>query len=170
MKKWAGILLFLVLFLAGCDFGWVRYTNKEYHFSILLPRSWQKQEGAYNTVLLAKAPPTTKTDRFQENITVVVTELSTKIDFSTYFELNKEMLTQSLASMANVSEGNIFAGFFAGKCLSFEGKMRDLTLKMISCMWMKGNRVYVITCGSQVKDFAKYKLIFNKILRSLHVK
>ncbi len=160
-----GILLFLAVFLSGCDLnlGWTRYTNKEYGFSILLPRSWKREEKVYNSVLLAKAPPTSKTDRFQENITVVITELPPNIDLSTYFELNKDLLRQSLISMANLSESNIFAGFFAGKCLSFEGKMRDLTLK-------KGNRIYVITCGGQVRDYPRYKVVFNKILRSLRVK
>lgn len=163
-------ILFFISSLSGCGIGWTRYTNKEYRFSILLPWSWKKQEGIYNTILLAKSPKTGKNDRFQENITVTITELSSKMDLSTYFELNKEALTQSLASMTNVSEGNIFAGLFAGKYISFEGKMRDLSLKIISAMWMKGKRIYVLSCSSQVRDFAKYKPVFYKILRSLRVK
>lgn len=164
----AGILLFLFLFLSGCGWGWQRYNNRECKFSILLPSSWQKQEGVYNTIVIAKAPLISNTDRFQENITITVTELPKKIDLFTYFEFNKDALMQH-TSMADISEGDIFAGFLAGKWLSFEGKMHDLSLKIISAVWIKDNRVYGVTCSSQVKDFAKYAPIFNKIMRSLRV-
>lgn len=99
----------------------------------------------------------------------MVTQLPGELKLSTFFELNKDELMRNLAAISNVLEGEIYAGFMPGKWLSFESRMKELNLKIIVAMWMKDKRVYTITFGSQVKDFAKYEPIFNKIVRSLRI-
>lgn len=167
-------LIFILLFIcatliSGCESEWQRYSYKEYRFSVLLPSTWKKETGLYKTVLIAKAPIKSPNQRFQENITVVVTQLPQTIDLTTYFEANKDALTKGLSSIAEVSEGTILAGRLEGKWISFEGKMQDLTLKIISAAWMKNNYIYVISCASEAGEFNKYAPIFDRIMRSLRI-
>lgn len=164
------VFLFLLLLIAGCDLDWQRYSNKDYKFSILLPGSWKIEEGVFNTVVMAMPPGKKEVVAFRENINVIVTELSEELKLSTFFELNKDQLQSKLAVNNEVSEGDIYAGWLAGKWLSFEQILQDIRLKTISAVWMKGRRIYTVTCTSQLKDFPKYKPIFDKVLRSLRVK
>jgi hypothetical protein len=172
MRKKAGILLCLFLCLAGsgCSWQWRRYNNKEYKFSILFPRSWEIEEGALGTVVMVMAPLKNKQAQFRDNINVVVTELPKEMELGTFFELNKDMLTSKVAAIDNLLEGDIYAGFLPGKWLSFEGKMREVKLKITSAVWIKGKRIYTVTCAGEAKDFSKNEQTFNTVLRSLRVK
>jgi hypothetical protein len=158
-----------LLCLTGCGWQWQRYNNQEYKFSILFPRFWEIEEGNLNTVVMAMAPLRNKKAQFRENINVVVTELPQEMPLSTFFELNKDMLTSKVAALDDLLEGDIYAGFLPGKWLSFEGRMHDLKLKITSAVWIKGKRVYAVSCASEAKDAAKNEQLFNTVLRSLRV-
>ncbi len=159
-----------LFYLIGCGWQWQRYNNQEYKFSILFPRFWEIEEGTLNTVVMARAPLKNKQAQFRDNINVVVTEPPQEIKLSTFFELNKDMLTSKVAALDNLLDGDIYAGFLPGKWLSFEGRMGDLKLKIISAVWIKGKRIYTVTCASEAKDFSKNEQLFNTVLRSLRVR
>ncbi|MFA5157464.1 MAG: hypothetical protein WC532_08820 [Candidatus Omnitrophota bacterium] len=166
-------LLVLLLCLAGCTSEWTRYVNKEHKLSILLPASWEKEEGAFKTVIIALAPLDTtkpKLSRVRTNINVIASELPTPVDVSTLFELNKTELGTKLARMDEFLEGDIYAGTLRGKWLSFEGLLREARVKIISGIWVKDRRVYSVTCTARTDEFAKYDPLFQKVLRSLRVK
>jgi len=167
-----GILLLLLILLCGCDMQWQRYNNREYGFSILLPSSWDKQEGALKAVIVAIAPLQNKRipNKMHANMNVFVTELPEDIKLGIIFELNKEELSKFAAAMNDLTEGEIYAGSLPGKWLSFDGIIRDSRLKMISAVWVKNKRIYTITCSALLDEFALYKPIFSKIMRSLRVK
>ena len=101
---------------------------------------------------------------------VFVTELPEDVDLGVIFELNKDELSKSGIVMNNPMEGEIYAGPLAGKWLSFEGQMRNFSLKMISAVWIKDRRVYTITCSSLLEEYAQYEPVFSKVLRSLRVR
>jgi len=166
-----GILFTLLIVLCGCDTQWQKYNNQEYGFSVLLPSSWEKEEGALKAVIMAMAPVKNKRiHKIPANMNVFVTELPEEVKLEVIFELNKEELSKTGAVMNNPEEGEIYAGLLAGRWLSFEGQMRNSRLKIISAIWVKGRRIYTITCSSLLEEFAQYQPLFNKTLRSLRVK
>ena len=171
LKSKTNILLLLFILLCGCGSQWQRYNNKEYNFSILLPRSWEKEEGALKSVVMSVEPEQGKRQpKARANMNVFVTELPGEIGLDIIFELNKEELSKSGVSNYNFTEGEIYAGSLAGKWLSFEGQMRDSRLKILSAIWVKGRRIYTVTCSSPADEFPRYASIFNKSMRSLRVK
>ena len=160
--------LFLGVF--GCYGQWKQYSNKEYKFSILYPRSWEYNEDIYNTVFLAKEPIKSPTDKFQSNINVVVTQLPQPLSLEAYYDLNKEELTRRLSPITNILEGDVYSGMLAGKWFSFEGMMKDIVLRVTVAVWVKDKTVYTVTCSAPVKDYPKYEATFFKIMRSLRAK
>jgi hypothetical protein len=165
------ILLVLLFVLCACDMQWQRYDDKEHGFSMLLPSSWEKEEGTLKAVVMAIAPEQNKrVHKARANMNVFVTELPEDVKLEIIFELNKQELSKFGAVMDNLTEGEIYAGLLPGKWLSFEGQARNSRLKMISAVWVKNRRVYAITCSSSLEEFAQYKPIFDKALRSLRVK
>ncbi len=169
-----GILLVFLFILCGCGSELQLYDNPEYGFSVLLPGSWQKEEGALKSVVMALAPTdnrrTPQPPKPRANVNVFVTEFPEEIKLDTVFELNKDELSKFGAAIQDLREGEIYAGLLAGRWLSFEGSMHDSRLKIISAIWVKGRHAYTITCSSSSEEFSRYEPIFNKVLRSLRVK
>lgn len=160
----------LSLGLAGCMFNWQRYHNEEYNFSISLPRNWTKEQGAFDTVILAREPLKGTTDIFRENINVVVKDLPRNISLETFFEANKQEITMNLPGVYNVSEGDIFAGILPGRVLSFNTRLQSTILRTITAGWKRGDYVYVVSCTCEAEQSSKYEPIFQKSMRSLRLK
>lgn len=163
-------LFLLLLWVCGCVSDWQRHNNKEYGFSILLPRSWIMAKDSYPAALSVKSGVENKNDAFQENINVMVTDFSAAMELSTFFELNKDELMYRLKGIANIQQGDIYAGLLPGKWLSFEGRMKDMNLKIMVAIWKKDKRIYTITCTAETKKFPAYAPIFTKIMKSLRIK
>jgi hypothetical protein len=164
-----GAMLAACLF--GCDVYWSRYSNKEYGFSILLPRFWQRQEGVQNTVVMSLSPVEGQGDKFRENINVMSGELGKEAPLDIVFEFNKQQIMQSLPGFKyDVSEGEIFAGREKGKWLMFNNKAEGVTLSIITAVWEKGKRVYVVTGICDTRELSKYDPTFRRALRSLRLK
>ncbi|MBL7130239.1 MAG: hypothetical protein ISS45_02335 [Candidatus Omnitrophica bacterium] len=163
--------LVILVSLAGCFLSWQRYSNEEYGFSILFPRMWQKEEGVAGTVILVTSPQKGSSDKYRENINVMAADLSEEVSLATFFELNKDEAMRVLPGVEyNISEGEIFAGGISGKWLSFNTRMEGLTLRIISASWMKGTRVYVVSCSAEYEKYPKYEPIFKKVMHSLRIK
>jgi hypothetical protein len=164
------IFLFFILFFSGCTPEWRRYDNKEFKFSILLPGSWKIEQGAFNTIVMALPVGQKNNLVSNRSINVIVTELSEDFSLNTFFELNKEELQRTLVVDNQIYDGEIYAGPLLGKWVIFEHLLEKVRLKTISAVWMKGRRIYTVTCSCQLEDFAKYKPVFDKVLRSLRIK
>lgn len=173
------ILIFFCLGLNGCDFfSFSRYKNEKYGISLLLPRSWHKEEEFKNTVLLATAPE--QHPKFKTNITLTVGDLTDiqarmnkKISLIEFFEVNKAQVMEILPGYKyNLQENKVAAGRHIGMALSFNNKIKemDVDLNFLVGVWMEGSRVYTITCTTETERFPHYLPIFKKILQSLRIK
>ncbi len=163
--------LAIAIGLAGCDLSWQQYNNKEYGFSILFPRAWKKEGGIQDIIVIAKSPRKGQFDKFQENANVVVSDLPGEMPLTAYFDLNKTEIMRMLpGAKYNVKESEIFAGSEPGNLLSFTCNVGDITLQITSAVWMKGQRVYVVTCSGDAAEYPKYEPTFNKIMHSLRIK
>lgn len=163
------LLLLAVLTLSACDFSWQRYYNKEYRFSILLPRSWHKELGAYDTVILAREPRRDPKDNFSENVNVNVTNLPRPMSLSAFFTLNRDALLNQIIA-PDATEGDVLAGLWPGKWLSFETYIKGVKIKVISTIFLKGNQAYLITCSSTAEKYPQYESIFMKIIQSFRIR
>lgn len=163
-------LLVVIISLSGCNLTWQRYSNKEYGFSILLPRMWHKEERLSGAIIIAMSSREGDSDNFQENITVMVVDLPEEVSLEALFKLNKNEIIQAMPDKFNVSEGEVFCGGTPGKWLSFNSRLGDIILRIKSAVWMKGKRVYTITCSAEYEQYPKYEPTFNKALSSLRIK
>lgn len=174
------LCMFFFLELFGCDFKFnmIRYANKEYGFSVFLPQNWQIEEGVERTVVMARAPE--GQTKFQTNINVTVGDIRDtqarmpkKFTFEQYYEMNKAQILEALPGQeSNIQEGRVIAGKNIGRSLSFDERVRDrnlqqdFNLRFIIATWMKGDRVYSITCATELDKLPRYLPIFKKVLKS----
>jgi hypothetical protein len=161
---------FLCLFLSGCYLVESRYVNREYGFSLILPRIWQKQEGLPGTILVARSPLTGAEDKFQENITVSVGDLTEEVPLDVIYELNKEEIMRVIPGVKEeILEADIYAGRIKGKSLAFINRNGESAIRTLIALWVKEKRVYVLVCSAELKDYTKYADYFRKATRSFSI-
>ena len=176
MKNKIIILVSMIVVLAGltgCDkLFWEKYTNREYGFSILLPRWWQREGANQHWVVVAKSPIKGKDDVFQENINIVVTDLPEAVPLDTFFELNKAETLRILPGVeTGIQEGEISSGGRRGRWLSFETQRPEgIRLRIISAVWMKNNRVFIVTGSCWAEEQKTYEPMYRRMLRSMVIK
>ena len=163
------LLLVVVCALNGCDMiAYRKYKNYEKQFSILLPRSWQEAKDI-KAVILVKAPPDRPDDKFQENINVMVTALPAKVSLETFVDYNREELLRVMPKATDMKEQSVYNSLLPGRMLSFNNDVDGMELRVLSGVWIKENRIYVVTCVGETKKIKRYLPIFNYVMRSLRV-
>ncbi|MFA5157465.1 MAG: hypothetical protein WC532_08825 [Candidatus Omnitrophota bacterium] len=166
------VLLLLVPFLCSCEFGWKQYINEDNDFSILLPASWEKQEDVFDAALIVLAPVKGKNKNppVRANMNIIVADLPARADLDIVFDFNRTELSSKLARIDDIIAGDIYAGPLLGRQVSFAGLLSGFQVKIISANWVKGRRVYTVTCTSALNEFPKYEKTFKKMFRTLRIK
>ncbi|MDD5155270.1 MAG: hypothetical protein PHF11_02155 [Candidatus Omnitrophica bacterium] len=162
-------LIFALTWLSTCDFSWKRYYDKEYRFSLLLPRSWAIKTGAYGTAMLAIEPRNSPQDNYSENVNVGVINLPKPTTLAAFFIMNRDALLSKIIS-PDFSEGDILAGLRPGKWLSFETYAKKVKIKVVSTIFMHGSQAYIITCSSAAEKYPEYEPVFMKIVKSFRIR
>ncbi len=161
----------LVVVSCGCELVWERYQNREYGFSLLLPRPWNKEEGFQGIVAIIAYAPVKSNAKFRANINVVARELPEETPLDILFEMNKQEILQKLPGIKeDVSEGEVFAAKDKGKWLTFTTKVQDLTLKNTVVTWIKNRRAYVLNYIAEKNDFPLYEPFFKKAVQTFRIK
>jgi len=173
MRK-LNIILILILFslsLAGCEMlAWRKYHNREYGFSFIMPKEWDVDEDAQNAVLAIYIPKEDPKDLFTSNIRVVTEDLPKPVDLATYYDINREEFRQIFKKMGNIAEGQGMSGFVRHQWISFVAPLNDrILIKAISVVWIKEQRVYVLTCVMDFRRSEQIEPIFRKLLASFRI-
>ena len=72
------LLIILTLYQFFLPNSFATYTNAQWHYSIKYPYSWKKKESRRTGVAAFVSPKESALDVFQENVTIVVQNLSAK--------------------------------------------------------------------------------------------
>lgn len=173
MRK-LNIILVLVLFslsLASCEmFAWRKYSNREYKFSFIMPKDWDIDEDVENAVLAIYIPKEDPEDPFTSNIRVVTEDLPAPVDLSTYYEINREEFNQIFKKMGDITEGQGMNGLLRHQWIAFTAALEDRVLiRVINAVWMKGTRVYVLSCVMDLRMAPQIEPIFRKMLASFRI-
>lgn len=135
-----------------------KHTDSKY--DIFFPESWTKQQKGTATFFLS--PKESEKDLFQENINIMVQDLSSQpMTLEEYTNLTKTQITQALGSSAIVSVKDFnFAGQQAKEMVYTMPKNpmqgRNLNLKLRQVWFIKGNNAYLLTYTAQNSEYDNY--------------
>lgn len=137
---------------------WIEYSEGNYEISY--PESWAKQQKATATFFLS--PKENEKDLFQENINVIVQDLSSQpMTLEEYTNLTKNQIKQALGSSAIESVKDInFSGQQAKEIVYTMPKNpmqgRNLNLKLRQVWFIKSNNAYLLTYTAQNSEYDNY--------------
>jgi hypothetical protein len=173
MRKYslAVIIILFLLSLAGCDItAWRNYHSSEDRFSLRIPRSWDIDEDAADASLVAYIPASPRDDHFASNIRVVVDSLPVEIPLSTYYDINRAEFEQVFKKLIDIEEGQGLTGLVRYQWFAFNAQLtEDVLVRIVSVVWMKGKRVYILTCVMNLRRASEIEPIFRKVISSFRI-
>lgn len=151
--------------------GYTFYENTEFNFSLQYPSSWTAQEGFMGTTFLTKSALENENDLFQENINIVIEDL-TGLDFTLkkYTELSYAQLENVISDYSIISnEKTLFANTDA-ETIIFSGTQGKFKLKWLQVYLLYNDKAYIITYTAEETKFVKYLPFIISIITSLELR
>lgn len=165
-------LLILSLFLSCSQEKLVKHTQANYEISY--PESWKKQENP--NMVLFLSPKEGEKDQFQENVNVMVQDLSNQpMTLEEYTNLTKQQIIQALGSTAIISIKDIDFAERHAKEMIYTMTMNpiagiNLNLKLWQIWFIKDNKAFVITYTAKQEEYDRYLEIARQIFDSIKLK
>ena len=166
------VLIIFSLSLVGCEiFAWRKYNNREYRFSMLVPKDWEPDEDIKDGIVALYVPMVNPSDPFMSNVRVVTEDLPAPLDLATYYDINREEFRQVFKKMSDISEGQGMSGLNRHQWIAFTAPLTDkVMIRVISAVWMKGKRVYILTCVMDLQRAQDIEPAFRKMIASFTIR
>ncbi len=173
MRKYRLILIIFLfsLSLAGCyKLAWRNYYNSEYRFSLKMPRIWEIDEDALDAALVAYLPSSPQDDNFASNMRVVADNLPVEVPLGTYYDINRAEFEQVFKKLIDVQEGQGMTSLIRYQWLAFNAQLdEEVFIRIVSVVWIKGKRVYVLTCVMNLRRAQEIEPVLHKVISSLRI-
>ncbi|GAB4225877.1 MAG: hypothetical protein Kow0049_04210 [Stanieria sp.] len=145
----------------------VTYSDPEYGIKINYPKDWsaEQRNDFFTTGIIFTAPDQEAQDNFQENISVMIEELSTPLSISEY-------TNQSIQEIKKLSDPNLTSASVTtlangeARKVVYHGEEGGNKLQRMQIWTIRNNRVYIITYTAEEKKYQKFSPIVNKMLNS----
>lgn len=146
-----------------------KYADKG--FTISYPRHWKNEtSGMLGTICFIYAPADDSTDKFRENVNVLIQDLKgMNIDLEKYKEITEKQLTNFFPN--SKPEESIIKGEGDQRFYSLRYTMdKDgVTIKIISKCYIKDEKAFLATFGAESKRYELYKKIEEDCMNSFNL-
>lgn len=159
MIKMLNILIVTAIILGSCTQEKMKKYTSE-NFEISYPETWSKQQKG--TAIFFLSPKENKNDYFQENINIMLQDLSSQpMTLEEYTDLTKEQITQALGKSAIISLKDMnFAGQKAKEMIYNMPKNpmagRNFNLKLHQIWFVKDSKAYLFTYTAEKDEYENY--------------
>jgi len=145
-------------------------------FSLQFPTGWKIQEISSDfknadVQFLAIADQENSTDKFQENLNLIVENLQdATIDLKAYAKKSEDAIKKNIEGLKMFHKKT--SVFEAGECFIFQyhGKLSANDLFWYQVYWVKDAKAYVLTLTSDEKSHWDFKRAFEVIAQSFIIK
>ncbi len=146
------------------------YRDDELGFSIRYPESWEKRIGFQGTSVAFVSPKERSSDRFQESVNVVMTEVEegTVLNDQLLQEFYAEIESQGTGFQVLETQALQLNGVDARR-ITCRFRVGGHLFQYLLYILLKDDRVYVITCVSRTLDFDRYEGVFDRMCRSIQI-
>ncbi len=154
------IVLLLPLALAAKN-----YTNSQHGFRVDFPTSWEVQENAYGTIVMALSP-LTPGDTFRENVNVVSETIPDTYTLDQYFQASISNMSSSLKDFSSAGSGFMKILGQDAKWVIFTHNVGAVQAKAIQYYLLKNGKAFIVTCTATPATFQTFSMDFEKIAQS----
>jgi serine/threonine-protein kinase len=146
------------------------YSNQEYGIKINYPEGWStRQRDDFFTVgIIFISPDEELQDNFQENVSVMIEELSSPLSLTEY-------TNQSIEEIKKLSDPNLTSATVTtladreARKVIYRGEEAGNSLQRMQIWTIANNRVYIITYTAESQKYEKFSQIVEEMLNSFAI-
>ena len=141
-------------------------------FFMQYPDTWELNEtGLGGTRFIVLAPMDSDTDRFRENVGIVIQDLTNyDLDLDAYTEISENQIKTIFENCKLIESKRMRDGKGEYHVLKYSGKQGQLPLMFVQRYWVTDDHAYVLTFTSEQSNYESYKVIGENILNSFKFK
>lgn len=147
--------------------GWQKHENYTLKFTIYYPPGWKlSNQGNPNLIFNISSPKTSDQDYIQENVNLIVQEVTEGIDAAAYLvELEKKASIQLESIKKETNENVTFKGYPA-ILSTYQAQVNDIRVRWMQYTWIKDGKAYLLTYSAEIIQYEAYKDFANEIIKS----
>ncbi len=172
------LMIALVAFLMGACGGQEKAKNNDLikvdrtNYSISFPKSWNPATSENPTVdLLMKTPAESATDRFMENVNILIQDIgTTEVTLQQYADLSEDQLKRIINS-SQVIEKKIFK-HNGIECLElgYSANQGEFQLAYKQRVYLHKGKAYVLTFTAEQASYKHFEKEVNAVFESFQLK
>lgn len=142
-------------------------------YSIRYPSDWElDQSGQVGTTFILFSPQESDTDRFKENVNLIIQDISAyNIDLDKYTEISEEQVKNVITNSNVIESKRIKDGPRQYHYMIYTGDQGVFHLKHEQYYWViDKNKAFVLTLTCEADKYSDYKEIGETILNSFLIK
>ncbi|MFT3823901.1 MAG: hypothetical protein QM731_08265 [Chitinophagaceae bacterium] len=171
MKLVSTVALLLIGFTMNAQISSWRTVNKK-QYSIQYPSTWtvdsSRQLGAD---LLISAPIDSISDRFKENIKIIIQNIAGKnVDMDRFVSVSEQQIKTVLPDCNFIESSTVTEAPVTYHKMLFTCTQGQLPLEIEQFYFVTSEKAYVITFTAEQRRFSEYQPVAEKILQSFMLK
>jgi len=148
-------------------------TFENYAVSIQYPTNWEFSQdgGAPGMLFMIKSKLDSKQDKFQENINLMVQDISSYgLDLASFTKLSEGQITSMINNAKIISSTSITKGGLSAQRVVFTGAQSGFDLKFEQFYWVQNGTAYISTFTAEASKFDAYSHDATAIMESFKIK
>ena len=143
------------------------YINQDFGIQLSYPESYELKEDLMGTVVVFFTEQKNSSDLFQENLNVMVQDLSAQpMTLAEYTDLSREQIKLIVTDSKILSSKKITLAGNPAYEFVYTGKQGQIDLKWKQKYTIIGDTAYLLTYTSEIDEFDNYLDAFNQIFAS----
>ncbi len=150
------IITFLLIINSTNIYGQTQWKSlKDKNFSISYPLTWElNQSGLMGTKFIILSPLSTPSDKFRENINLIIQDLKvSNMSLDTFVETSENHVKTFITDGEILESNRISDKNSEFHKLVYSGKQGNFNLKFIQYFWIINNKAYVLTYTAETNEY-----------------
>jgi serine/threonine-protein kinase len=137
--------------------GLLTHDSPDYGIRIKYPADWTKDEQIMGAVVVFFAPTEGPSDIFQENVNIIVQDLSAQpMTLDEYTELSLGQIEQFITDPSILDSSAVTLADIPGHRVVYTGKQGQYDLKWMQVWTVQNNKAYVISYTAETSKYSTF--------------
>lgn len=154
----------------SADISYKDYVNQNFNIKLSYPSDYKTKEGYMGAVVFFLSPIENPNDSFQENLSVMVQDLSGQsLTLNDFSQLNLKQIETIVTNAKIISSKETTLAGKPGYEVIYSGQQGKYNLKWRQLWTIVDNKAYIISSTSEEARFDNYFETFNKMADSFEI-
>jgi hypothetical protein len=132
------------------------YSDSKYGFTLQYPKDWEKQVGAMGSAVVILSPREGDSDKFRENVNVLVQTLPDKMTLDQYTKLSLDQAPNLITGFDLLDQGATQLAGRPARRVHYRGEQGAFRLEWEQVWTVLGGQAFVLTYTAERDRYGTY--------------